>query len=99
VDTNWQDTVFRTGHNTDADFSVSGGDEKNKIFLSGANNTEGIINSNALERITARTNVSHQVSDRFTTGMNLSFSRSNRVDNDNSFTTPTSYSSISTIAS
>jgi hypothetical protein len=37
---------------------------------------EGIINSNALERITARTNVSHQVSDRFTTGMNLSFSRS-----------------------
>jgi adenine specific DNA methylase Mod len=75
VDTNWQDTVFRTGHNTDAD-SVSGGDEK-KIFLSGAyNNTEGIINSNALERITARTNVSHQVSDRFTTGMNLSFSRS-----------------------
>jgi hypothetical protein len=76
VDTNWQDTVFRTGHNTDADFSVSGGDEK-KIFLSGAyNNTEGIINSNALERITARTNVSHQVSDRFTTGMNLSFSRS-----------------------
>ncbi|MFB0909924.1 MAG: TonB-dependent receptor plug domain-containing protein, partial [Flavobacterium sp.] len=25
VDTNWQDTVFRTGHNTDADFSVSGG--------------------------------------------------------------------------
>jgi TonB-linked SusC/RagA family outer membrane protein len=91
VDTNWQDTVFRTGHNTDADFSVSGGDEKTKYFFSGAyNNTEGIINSNALERITARTNISHQVSDRFTTGMNLSFSRStiNRVDNDNSFTTP-----------
>jgi hypothetical protein len=28
---NWQDTVFRTGHNTDADFSVSGGDEKQNI--------------------------------------------------------------------
>jgi hypothetical protein len=31
---------------------------KKKYFFSGAYNTEGIINSNALERITARTNVS-----------------------------------------
>jgi hypothetical protein len=76
VDTNWQD-CFRTGHNTDADFSVSGGDEKTKYFSGAYNNTEGIINSNAL-RITARTNVSHQVSDRFTTGMNLSFKIENK---------------------
>jgi len=91
VDTKWQDTAFKTGYNTDADFSVSGGDAKTKYFFSGAyNNTKGIINSNNLERITARTNVSHKVSDRFTTGMNISFSRSqiNRVDNDNAFTTP-----------
>jgi hypothetical protein len=76
VDTNWQDTVLERVI-TPMLISPYQVVTKKKIFLSGAyNNTEGIINSNALERITARTNVSHQVSDRFTTGMNLSFSRS-----------------------
>ena len=91
VNTDWQDTAFQDGFNTDADFSVSGGDAKTKYFLSGAyNNTTGIIINNALERITARTNVSHKISDRFTAGMNLSFSRSeiDRIQDDNSFTTP-----------
>ena len=91
VNTDWQDTAFQDGFNTDADFSVSGGDAKTKYFLSGAyNNTTGIIINNALERVTARTNVSHKISDRFTAGMNLSFSRSeiDRIQDDNSFTTP-----------
>ena len=91
VNTDWQDTAFQDGFNTDADFSVSGGDAKTKYFLSGAyNNTTGIIINNALERVTARTNVSHKISDRFTAGMNLSFSRSeiDRIQDDKSFTTP-----------
>ena len=91
VNTDWQDTAFQDGFNTDADFSVSGGDAKTKYFLSGAyNNTTGIIINNALERVTARTNVSHKISDRFTAGMNLSFSRSeiDRLQDDKSFTTP-----------
>nr|WP_315151291.1 TonB-dependent receptor [uncultured Flavobacterium sp.] len=91
IDSDWQETAFQNGQTTDADFSVSGGDEKTKYFFAGAyNNTKGIIISNELERITARTNLSHQVSDKFTAGMNLSFSRSEiqRVQDDNSFTTP-----------
>lgn len=91
VDTDWQDLAFRNGFSTDADFSVSGGDAKTKYFFSGAyNNTSGIIVNNDLERVTARTNISHKLTDRFTAGMNLSFSRSqiNRVQDDNSFTTP-----------
>ncbi|TRX40843.1 SusC/RagA family TonB-linked outer membrane protein [Flavobacterium restrictum] len=91
IDSDWQDTAFQDGFNTDADFAVSGGDANTKYFFAGAyNNTTGIINSNALERVTARTNVSHKVSDRFNVGMNLSFSRSqiDRVQDDNSFTTP-----------
>jgi TonB-linked SusC/RagA family outer membrane protein len=91
VDSNWQDTAFQNGFTTDADFQVSGADEKTKYFFAGAyNNTIGIITSNELQRVTARTNISHQVSDKFTTGMNLSFSRSEiqRVQDDNSFTTP-----------
>ena len=91
VNTDWQDIALRTGYTTDADFSVSGGDEKTKYFFSGAyNNTTGIVDSNDLERITARSNVSHKVSDRFTAGMNIGFSRSviNRVQDDNAFSTP-----------
>ena len=91
IDSNWQDTAFQTGLTTDADFSVSGADDKTKYFFSGAyNNTKGIIISNELERVTARANISHQVSDKFSAGMNLSFSRSEiqRVQDDNAFTTP-----------
>lgn len=91
VNTNWTDIAMRDGLTTDADFSLSGGDAKTKYFFSGAyNNTTGIVVNNELERITARTNLSHKVSDRFTAGMNLSFSRSviDRVQDDNAFTTP-----------
>ena len=91
VNTDWQKTAFQTGHTTDADFSVSGGDDKTKYFMAGAyNNTIGIINSNELERVTARTNVSHKISDFFTAGMNMSYSRSeiSRVQDDNAFVTP-----------
>ncbi|MRX68665.1 TonB-linked outer membrane protein, SusC/RagA family [Flavobacterium resistens] len=91
IDTNWQDIALRTGYTTDADFSVSGGDDKTKYFFAGAyNNTTGIVDSNDLERITARSNVSHKITDHFTAGMNIGFSRSviNRVQDDNSFSTP-----------
>jgi len=91
INTDWQDIAFQTGFTTDADFSVSGGDDKTKYFFSGSyNNTIGIIDSNTLERITARSNLSHKVSDRFTAGMNFGFSRSliDRVQDDNSFSSP-----------
>ncbi|RZJ46178.1 MAG: SusC/RagA family TonB-linked outer membrane protein, partial [Chryseobacterium sp.] len=91
INTDWQDIAFQTGYTTDADFSVSGGDPKTKYYFSGAyNNTIGIIDSNDLERLTSRVNVSHKVFDNFTLGMNLSFSRSiiHRVQDDNSFSSP-----------
>ena len=91
VNSDWQNTAFKDGLNTDVDFSASGGDSKTKYFLSGAyNKTAGIIISNQLERLTGRTNLSHSVSDRFMVGMNLSFSRSriDRIQDDNAFTTP-----------
>lgn len=91
VDTVWEDYAFQDGHTRDADFSMSGGDAKTSYFFSGAfNDTEGIIRGNELERITARTNVSHKLTDKFKAGMNLSFSRTeiDRIANDNAFVTP-----------
>ncbi len=91
VDTDWQEIAYQDGFQTDADFSVSGADAKTSYFFSGAyNNTTGIIRDNELERITARTNLSHRLSDKFQAGMNLSFSRTeiDRIANDNAFATP-----------
>lgn len=91
VDTDWQSLAFQQGHIRDADFSMSGGSEKTSYFFSGSyNDTKGIITGNELDRITARVNVSHELSSRFNAGMNMSFSRTNidRIANDNAFVNP-----------
>jgi TonB-linked SusC/RagA family outer membrane protein len=91
VDTDWQDIALIDGYTRDADFSVGGGDEKTSYFFSGAyNDTKGIVLGNTLERISARTNITHQFTDKLNMGMNMSYSRviNERIANDNSFTTP-----------
>ncbi len=91
VDTEWNDVVFRTGQQNNADFNISGGDEKTIYYLGGAyNDTEGIIIGNDLNRSSARTNIRHNFSKKFTGGLNLGYSKTtiDRVANDNSFTTP-----------
>ena len=91
VDTDWNDIVFRDGNQSDVDMSVSGGDLKTQYYFGGAwNTTKGILVGNDLERYSARMNVKHQLSAKIAAGMNLGFSRANieRVDNDNSFTSP-----------
>ena len=90
-DTNWEDLALVKGYTRDADFSVSGGDAKTTYFFSGAyNDTKGIVRGNELNRISSRLNVKHKLTDKFTAGMNLSFSRTDidRIANDNSFVTP-----------
>jgi TonB-linked SusC/RagA family outer membrane protein len=91
VDTDWQKESFQNGYQTDADFSVSGADAKTSYFFSGAyNNSSGIVRGNELEKASARINLSHQLTDSFKAGMNLSFSRAeiDRISNDNAFSTP-----------
>lgn len=91
VDTDWQEEALIDGYQTDADFSVGGGDEKTSYFFSGAyNNTKGIVIGNELERISARTNITHKFSDKLNTGMNISYSRvfNERIAEDNAFVTP-----------
>ena len=90
-DTNWEDIALVKGYTRDVDFSISGGDAKTTYFFSGAyNDTKGIVIGNLLNRISSRLNVKHKLTDKFTTGMNLSFSRTDidRISNDNAFVTP-----------
>lgn len=72
-------------------FSASGGDEKTRFFLSGAYDQQtGILIRNDFERISARLNLDHSVSEKFLIGANFSFSRTenNILSNDNEFNNP-----------
>jgi len=91
VDNDWQELAFQNGYTTDADFSMSGGDAKTTYFFSGAyNNTNGIIRGNELERVSARINLQHKFSNKFTAGMNMNYSRTliDRIADDRQFVTP-----------
>lgn len=87
----WNDIAFRDGNQSDIDLSVSGGDDKTQYFFGGAiNKTKGILVGNDLQKLSARLNIRHNLNSKFTAGMNIGVSKStiDRVDNDNSFTSP-----------
>lgn len=91
IDTDWNDVAFRTGSQSNVDFSVSGGDQKTVYYIGGAfNDTEGIIVGNDLDRISARTNIKHNFNNRVSAGLNIGYSKTtiDRVANDNAFVTP-----------
>ena len=88
VDTDWNDIIFRDGQQSDVDLAVSGGDLKTQYYFGGAwNTTKGILVGNDLDRISARMNIKHQLSQKIAAGMNIGVSgaKIERVDNDNSF--------------
>lgn len=91
VDTDWQDLALLDGSIEDFGVSISGGDAKTRFFLStGYNKTKGIVRGNILERYSLRSNISHNISNKFRTGINASISKSkiDRISNDNAFATP-----------
>jgi len=66
-DTNWLDEITRTGIIRDYYLSLAGGSEKiNSFFSVGFNEEEGILLNNDFNRLTARSNVDYQISDKLT---------------------------------
>lgn len=91
VNTNWQDEAFQSAGMVKHEISARGGNERTRFYLSGQYSDEtGILISNDFERIGARLNIDHNVSDLFDLGANLSINRSvmNRLSSDNAFATP-----------
>jgi len=73
--TNWQDEFYRVAIIQNHQISVSGGSEKTKFFISGNYfNQKGIVPNTEFERISFRTNLDHQISNKFTTGFSLTLS-------------------------
>lgn len=85
VDTKWQDVIFRTAPINSYEVSTTGGSEKTKFFLSGTwFEQEGILIGTDYNRLNARVNVDHQLSNKITIGasIGLTYAKTNRVESD-----------------
>lgn len=73
----WVHAILTTGHVTQNDLSISGGDAKTKFFISGSyNKTDGTIINSSFTRGTIRGNLDHKVSDKFSITSSLSLTGS-----------------------
>jgi TonB-dependent starch-binding outer membrane protein SusC len=91
VNTDWQDLAFQKGKIYSADMSAQGGNDKLKYFTSlSFNNSQGILVSNGIEKISARLNVDNKVSKLIDLGFALSLNRTkiDQVSADNAFSSP-----------
>jgi len=100
IDHDWQKDVLRTAGFSQYDLSANGGNDKTKFYVAGAYaNQKGILIGNKYERMTARTNIDHQATDKLSFGFNLNLSRTvnHRLSNDNAFSSPLQIVALSPI--
>lgn len=72
---NWLDLVTRKGQQQQINVSASGGDSKTQFFLSGGYfKQESPVIGSELKRYTGNINLKHQLSRKFSTGINLAIS-------------------------
>ena len=76
---NWLDLVTRKGLQQQVNVSASGGDAKTQFFLSGGYfKQESPVYGSELKRYTGSFNLKHQLSNKFSTGLNLTLSSFNQ---------------------
>lgn len=100
VNTDWQDLAFQKGKIFSADLSAQGGNDKLKYYTSFSyNNTDGILKSNGMEKISARLNVDNKVNKYLDMGFALSLNRTkiSQVSADNAFSSPMQLVALSPI--
>lgn len=77
----WEDALFRTASRTNANFSVSGANDRTDYYVSaGFLNEDGIVRFSGYKRYNFRINVNTAATDWLTTGVNLDGAMSNRKD-------------------
>ncbi|AKD01874.1 TonB-dependent receptor [Pontibacter korlensis] len=87
-DQNWGEEPFRTGSVSQYEISLSGGNEKTRLYINGNyNTTDGILVGNEFDRASGRFNIDHSIGDRVRIGTNISLIRTlnQRVSDDNAF--------------
>jgi TonB-dependent starch-binding outer membrane protein SusC len=77
ANTDWLDETFETGHSQNLQLTASGGSDKVQFLLSGAYyKQDGIVvyNHDQFKRISVRSNINANLTDRLTIGTNLQIS-------------------------
>ncbi|MDI9880635.1 TonB-dependent receptor [Flectobacillus longus] len=70
--TDWQDVMFRVAPSQNAQFSASGGTDKTQFMFSAAYlSQDAVLDENYYKRLSLRSNIKHQLSNKFTIGLNL----------------------------
>jgi TonB-dependent starch-binding outer membrane protein SusC len=80
--TDWLDVLMQNGHIQDHQLSLSGGNENHNYFVSGNYfRNDGIMIETFHERMSFRVNTDNKLSDKWSVGNSLAFSRTSRYDN------------------
>lgn len=91
VSTDWQKQVFRRGKIFSAEMSARGGNDKLTYFTSlYYNNTEGILVSNGMKKLSARLNIDDKLNKYVDLGLKLNINRTDidQIEDDMKFSTP-----------
>ncbi len=76
INTDWQDAVFRTAPMSDVQLSVSGGTDRLRMFLSGANYSQnGIVIGSQYQRQAMRLNLDAQATKRLNVSSSIGLTR------------------------
>lgn len=79
ANTNWQDFIFDEGVTQRYNISMSGGNQATTFYISGGyEDTDGTAFNTDFSRLNLRSNIDHQISDRFRTSLNVNLSRSSQ---------------------
>ena len=71
--TDWQDVMFHVAPMKSVQLSVSGGTEKTQFLFSGSYlDQDAVLDNNYYKRLSLRSNIKHQISNKITLGLNLS---------------------------
>jgi TonB-linked SusC/RagA family outer membrane protein len=77
IDTDWYDYIYQTGFSQNHSLNISGASDRTSYYFSvGFTDQEGMLKKNTFERMSARLNLDHKVSDRISIGGNFTYSNS-----------------------
>ncbi len=85
IDTDWMDQILQTAPTSNTELSLSSGNDKTRLFLSGNfYNQVGTVKGTSFDRYSGRLNVDHKLLKNLTigAGFSLAYSENNRVEGD-----------------
>lgn len=91
INTNWMREIIQVAPTSNTEFSISSGNEKFRLFLSGSYyNQDGIVTYAGYQRFNSRMNVDYKILPNLTVGagFSMTFSKNSRIEGDQTLNGP-----------